>query len=147
METLLLMNDRTLWPRLAVVKLGVVRRMKRLSPILALLLVGCATPTETRKAVIRDAAGKPLRHAQVELLGEPPRFFPFGIASGNTYTETATDSQGACMLTYPKRERWHVDVKENRRQFMQRRIIKGSDPIEVTVVPRPPLPPPETVVY
>jgi hypothetical protein len=107
--------------------------MKRFSPILALLLIGCATPTETRKAVIRDTAGTPLTHARVELFGEPPKFFPFGIAMGPIYTDTATDRHGNCVLTYPKKRSWWIRATENHRNFFSRRIIERTDRLELTV--------------
>jgi hypothetical protein len=116
-------------------------RMRRFLPFFALFLAGCATPTETetRKAVIRDTSGKLLAGAEVELLGDPPKFYPFGMAMGDTYTRTVTDSKGTCMLTYPKKQHWqlYVRVPDDREQlpFLSYRTTEKADHLEITAAP------------
>lgn len=106
---------------------------KRCSPIFILLFASCATSTETRNALFHDAAHKPLSGAKVELLGEPPKFFPFGIAEGVLYTCTITDDYGFCTLLYPTKRNWILRVSRNHHRFSLERVTEKGPYMKIEV--------------
>lgn len=105
--------------------------------LLLLLLVGCAGSMKTQRALIVDAENRPVRHSKITILGDAPKFSPFGIAAGHIYTEGVTDSGGFCTVTFPEKRAWLVRVQKGDKLLFNSKVLDDTSLLRVTVVSYP----------